>query len=248
MRTPGTRPLARLAGITLVEMLAVMAILGLILPAVAAAFVSSLTYRQRSEAATADVVADMKLEETVRNLLATAILSSDVNDENTYFVLEQSTGSNTDLGYSLIFTRLSGPGQAAALESLEDFETQNSAYGPQGGIEEVSLSLTPAGQVGDVSGLFLRRQLPPDSDTLQGGRESLLDSDVQSIQFECYDGEAWQTVWDTRTSIRRLPSAVRVTYVLTQQPDVQRVFTVRLRLSDVTPDNPAVMSTEGNAP
>jgi hypothetical protein len=236
------------AGVTLVEMLFVFAVIGLIIPAVGSAFVLGLNHRKRSEAATADAVADVRFEETIRKLLADAFLSADTADENTYFVLEQSSGSESDLGYSLIFTTLAGPYQGAVLEGQDDFETMNEKYGPQGGPQEVSLSLTPVGQASEAKGLFLRRQRPPDSDITQGGRESLLDSDVQSIQFECWDGEEWQTTWDTVNNVRRLPAAVRVTYVLSQNPGVERQFVARLRLSDVTADNPATQTSGASTP
>jgi type II secretory pathway pseudopilin PulG len=242
------RSLRKGAGISLVELLAVFGVMVLILPAVGLAFVTGLNYRQRSEAATADAVADFQFEETIRRLLAGAFLSADINDESTYFILEQSSGSVNDLGYSLVFSTIADSFKNAALESQDDFQTLNENYGPQGGVQEVSLSLTPVGQVGNEQGLFLRRQRPPDSDYTQGGRESLLDSDIQSIQFECFDGEAWQTTWNTLTDVRRLPAAVRVTYVLRQDPDVQRQFVVRLRLSDVTPDNPATQTSGATAP
>jgi hypothetical protein len=125
-----------------------------------------------------------------------------------------------------------------------DFETLNDQYGPQGGVAEIQLSLTPVGQpASSDTGLFLREQRPADSDSSQGGNESLLMPNVTTIQFEFFDGLQWQETWDTITSgSRRIPSAVRVTYQLTGE-DQQRFIIVRLPFSDVTPTNPVTVGS-----
>jgi hypothetical protein len=72
----------------------------------------------------------------------------------------------------------------------------------------------------------------------QGGMESVLDADIESINFEFWDGLQWITEWDTQASnTPRLPAAVRITYQ--RQDDANdRFLVVRLKHSDITPDNP----------
>ncbi len=44
--------------------------------------------------------------------------------------------------------------------------------------------------------------------------EQFLMSDVQTLQFSCYDGAQWQDTWDTTMTNTNLPQAVRVTIQL----------------------------------
>jgi len=55
--------------------------------------------------------------------------------------------------------------------TTDDFETQQTLYGPVGGVSEISLSTTAVGDAGSHTGLFERRQTPSDGDPTQGGTE-----------------------------------------------------------------------------
>jgi|GEM_PF-508444 len=137
----------------------------------------------------------------------------------------------------LVFTALGLPIQAYALYSQDDFPTANQDFGPQGGVEEISFSMTPAGDAGNSQGLFIRIQRPGDDDPTQGGTESLLIPNAQNISFEFWDGTVWQPSWDTtQQATKRLPAAVRVSYQ--DQAGKTYAFTVWLINSDVTPLNP----------
>jgi hypothetical protein len=139
---------------------------------------------------------------------------------------------------------------AAALNSQDDFETQQAARGPVGGLTEVSLGTTPIGNAGDKSGLFERIQRPSDSDPTQGGMESVLAPEITSIGFQFYDGTQFISAWDTTTGSRRLPSAVQVSYKLKGDDDnVVHTFVVAIPASDVTAQNPysATSTTTGAA-
>src|SRR5204862_2978746 len=141
-------------------------------------------------------------------------------------------GEETRVTFTTAKTRL----PAAQIDSQDDFETQNQRFGAQGGIEEVSLGLSPVGHTDQNGGLFLREQQPSDGDPTQGGYESVLDPTIADIRWEFFDGANWQTDWDSRTTRRRIPAAVRITYQLDGE-DIQHVFLVRLMNSDVTTDN-----------
>ena len=236
--------LSKNRGITFLELIVAFAVTAIILPAIITAFSYGLRYQAGVQVTTAAAAANIRLEEKIRKLISSAMLTSDTTDTNSYFVLTQSSGSQSNLGDSLVFTGFgeAPPGSVLGTAVTDDFQTLNDQAGPQGGLEEVSLSLTAVGDVGDKTGLFLREQRPPDSDPTQGGLESLMDPDVQSLTFECYDGQTWQQSWDTRSGSRRLPAAVRVTYVLRQDPATQHVFVVRLPMSDVTSTNPVTTS------
>lgn len=162
----------------------------------------------------------------------------------------QVGNSLTGIGDTLVFTGFgqSPPGAVLGANSDDDFETLNNQAGPQGGLEEISLSMATVGNAGDKTGMFLREQRPPDNDPTQGGMESLLSADIQTVTFECFDGLLWQPSWDTRTGSRRLPAAVRVTYTLVADPSTQHIFIVRLPMSDVTATNPVTQTSGGTTP
>jgi type II secretory pathway component PulJ len=245
------RSTVRVRGITFLELIVAFAVTAIIVPGIVAAFIKGLTFQAHINAAAEAPKEIIGLEDKIKQLISGAMLTASTTDTNSYFVVDSSSGSQTGLGDTLVFTGFGErtPGSVLSVDVNEDFETLNNDAGPWGGLEEVSISMTPAGQVGSLTGLFLREQRPPDSDITQGGFESLLDGNVQSISFECFDGTNWDSTWDTRTSTsaRRLPAAVRVTYVLTQDPNTQHVFIVRLPMSDVTPTNPVTTSSGGTS-
>ena len=159
----------------------------------------------------------------------------------------QSLGSGgaASAGSQLVFTALGEPtSQAALQDSSNDFTQQNQARGPEGGIVEYALELSPVGSAGDKKGIFIRVQRPADTNPTSGGYEWLLLPDIDSLMFEFWDGTQWQQSWDTTTQTPvRLPAAVRITY--SKGNETPTVFVVRLPLSDATPANP--VTNFGNA-
>jgi prepilin-type N-terminal cleavage/methylation domain-containing protein len=230
-------------GFTLIELLVSAVIVGIITIALASAFAYGVSYQNRSEASRQTQLEHTQFEDRVRSLLQNAVTNTDTTDTSVYFLAgSDAAGSDDRLTFTTELPSIPG----AQLASTDDFETQNVGFGPQGGLEEVSLGLTPVGQTTQQSGLFLREQRPSDGDATQGGTETVVEPNVTSIQWEFYDGLTWQTTWDTAQTSRRIPSAVRVTYQLQDETD-SHIFVVRLAKSDVTPDNPITQSGTGAA-
>lgn len=243
-------------GLTLIELLVALAMSAFIIVGSASAYVTAINFERQSRDSQDAYEHRSVLEQRIRALLGGAYVSADANDPLTYFNGESSsTTLEATSADSLTFTTLSEGLNGAVLGSSDDFETLNSRFGPQGGIAEISISTTPVGASGEgKSGLFVREQRPADGDPSQGGTESVLDPDVKSIQFEFYNGSAWDPAWSTSGQSvqsqsgsagidgRRIPSAVRVTYALTgDADDIQHSFIVRLFHSDVSETNPVVV-------
>lgn len=198
-------------------------------------------------------------EAQLADLFNHAYIDSDATNTTTFFVSGDaitsatpqtgtqsgSGNSSSDTTNSLVFTVLGRRLPSTLLASPDDFETNNSKFGPEGGVSEVELGTSPVGSdtSGQPGGLYLRTQAPSDADPSQGGYESKISTDIDTISYEFYDGTEWQTTWDTTTmGTRRLPSAVRVTYrFLNENEDHIVVFAVPS--SDVTPDNPVAQET-----
>jgi prepilin-type N-terminal cleavage/methylation domain-containing protein len=132
------------------------------------------------------------------------------------------------------------------LASNDDFETLNTNFGPQGGIQEVQISQDPVGGQGQgKTGLFIRVQTPADDDPTQGGNETMICPELTQLGFELFDGNQWQTSWDSRsqgTTPGAMPAAIRVTYRFKGDTE-DRVFVVRIPAS--TTSYLKVVSTPG---
>lgn len=252
-------------GISLIELLVVLAMMAIIIGAAARSFSTTIGYRQRIDSSRDTNDARVAFEEKVRSLLKSAQLSSSATSTTSYFIgqsgnlspdsaLSSATraaatggsslpGGNAD---TLVFTCRGDSSLSAALNSTDDWETLNKNLGPQGGVEEAQIGTTAVGDAGTKTGLFLREQRPADADPSQGGTERLINPDVATIQFEFWDGQQWQEAWDTRTQsgARRLPAAVRVTYTLNGEPqNTNHIFIVQIPNSDVTSTNPITQGT-----
>lgn len=231
-------------GLTLIELLIAFTAGALILMTLSFSISTALTWQRRQPALKAARDNRYRFEDRMRTLLQGAYITADEEDAASYFIGEPLSGSG-QFADSLVFTSLGTPPTGAFLDTEEtDFQILNERFGPQGGIEEVSLSMVPVGASPNQDGLFLRQQRPADGDSTQGGWESLLDERVQEIQFEFWDGTEWIGTWDTRNSQRRIPAAVRVTYRMADD-GFDRIMTVRLPNSDITETNPLTQETEG---
>ena len=246
----------RRRGITLVEVLIAATISAIVMGAAGTAYVEGLR-AARGLSQGRDVIARRTVfENTLKNLFAHAYVDADATNTTTYFIsgdsisasTPNSTGTSASGGAgddgSVVFTTLGRRLPSTLLSSTEDFETNNEKFGAVSGVTEVQLGTSPIGRpTGGEEGLFLREQSPSDNDPSQGGTESLLLPDVETISFEFYDGTGWITTWDTNTQgTRRLPSAVRVTYRL--QGDAEdRIIVFPIPTSDVTSDDPLAQET-----
>lgn len=251
----------RRRGLTLIELMVSMAMSIMIIAGAVSAYTTAIAFDAQNTTLQQTTDARIQFEQRLASLLRGAYISPTANDTMTYFLGSQSGNmANATSADTLFFTTLSGGINDATLRSDDDFETLNQNYGPQGGVEEVSLSMTPIGEAGQTKkGLFIREQRPADGDPTQGGSERVLDADITSIQFEFYNGADWDTAWSTSgvtaqstTNMnidttgqdgRRIPSAVRVTYSLTGDAEgITHSFVVRLPQSDVTSANPIVVT------
>ena len=246
----------RSRGITLIELLLALTIATLVMMAASNAYViGSRTAKTLGDGRDA-IAKRANLERDLRSLFAHAYLDADSTNTGTYLISgdalaskgagASSNSTGTSEAGTLVFTVLGRPLPPSLLASTGDFETNNGTYGPVAGATEIELGTTPIGDSPSAStGLFLREQAPSGDDPTQGGTESLLSPDVETISFEFFDGADWQTTWDTTTmGTRRLPSAVRVTYRLTGETQ-DTVIVFPLTTSDVTPDNPVTQETAG---
>lgn len=242
-------------GFTLIELLISMALSAMLAASLTLAFRQALMVGPKMAKVRTAEDQRILFQETLTDLLEHTYVMprTGATTPNTYFTtnpqannsgLAQSSGQSQGMGPKanggvLVFTALGLPTKQAILNDASgDFETQNQLYGPQGGIAEYEISLTPQGGSGDQHGVFIREQRPADNDPTQGGTQYLALPDVDNLTFEFWDGLQWQPSWDSLTqSAVRLPAAVRVTYSVGSATPT--VFVVWLPNSNVTPTNPA---------
>jgi type II secretion system protein J len=99
-----------------------------------------------------------------------------------------------------------------------DFFTSTSVIGdkaPWGDIQEVFYELkTPADR--NQTGMDLVRCINRNllATTTQTPEIQWLMGNVQTLQFDCYDGTQWRNTWDTSASDTNLPVAVRISIQL----------------------------------
>lgn len=253
----------RQRGITLIELLLALFVASLVIAAAGSAYVAGGRTAQTLSSGRDVAAKRAAFENGLTDLFEHAFVDPDATNTNTYFLsgdaisssgsasvgatttggssgANSSSGSNDSIAFTVLGRRL----PSTTLASTDDFETNNGKYGALGGVTEVELGTTPVGSPsGGETGLFLREQTPSDADASQGGEETVLSSEVESVSFEFYDGTEWQTSWDTTTmTTRRIPSAVRVTYRFTGE-SVDHIITFAVPSSDVTPDNPVTTET-----
>lgn len=230
-------------GVTMIELLVVVVCMAIIIGASTGMALTAIQHTASVKASRTVFNRNAVFEDRLRSILENAYLSPTATDTNSYFqggpdVVGSDQGGEVDPNL-LAFTALSPRVPSEVLDSNSDFQTLNQTYGPEGGVTEYALSLTPIGaDAAAENGLFLRKQTPADGDPSQGGYQSVLDPDIDSVSWEFYDGTEWIESWDTQQSnTPRLPAAVRVTY-RRKNDETDHVFVVRLIHSDVTPDNP----------
>jgi len=201
-------------------------------------------YERLAPTASAELEKRLAIENSISKLISSAWISSDTTRVDTYLVASSSTGV-TDSSDTLTFTTIGVSIPQSVIESKEASEDSNKDFGPYGGVSEVSLSTVPVGTPTDTKGLFVRRQTPADGDPTQGGYESRLSADVESISFEFFDGTEWVQVWDTRNGQAPLPTGICVTYKLADETN-SRTFYVRL--VHATTSSTTSTSTGGTTP
>ncbi len=232
-------------GLTLIELMVTLGITVILITTVAFAYTEGVKFQSRVPEQDAQMRSVTRFEDRMRRMVEGSFLTADETDQASYFMSLSSGGdlANPD---TVVFTTLGVPATSAYLMSTDEFETLNERFGPQGGTAEVALSMVPVGEppTESTTSLYVRVQRPPDGDPTQGGLERVLVENIESFTFEFYDGIEWIADWDTQTQQRRLPAAVRITYRIAGE-ETDRVMTVRIPLSDVTPDNPIVQEIGG---
>lgn len=238
----------RRAGLALIELLMAMLILAIIIPALTMAVSSAVRFESRMDAVYQRTSETIAFEDRLKSLLEKAYIKGTPGDTSTYFIFSSTANTGEGTADTLTFTSIGNTPAKPMMSSGDGFEDLNAQFGPQGGIREISLSMVPVGDAGDNEGLFIREQVPADGDPTQGGVEQVLNAKVASIRFEAWDGTQWVGSWDTTSmATPRLPSAVSVYYRFIGE-EQERLFVVRLPLSDVTAANPVEYSTGGTAP
>ncbi|MBC8138947.1 MAG: prepilin-type N-terminal cleavage/methylation domain-containing protein [Fibrella sp.] len=253
MRNRTNRSVRATRGLTLIEILVAATLSVILLSALSYAFVAGVDMERRHNSRRAEGNRQEIVETRLTEMIRGAKLSGDETDLLTYFRGESTGNENTELGCDrLTFTTAAPSVPLSAVANTDDFETQTEARGPLGGIAEVSLGTTAVGQVpDDRAGLFERIQRPSDGNATQGGIETLLTADVAEIGFQFWDGTQWAINWNTTAGERRLPAAVKVSYILRSGDGQEnsstdgsiRSFVVPVPASDVDAQNPASAAT-----
>ena len=231
---------AAAGGFTLLELLIVLAMSAVISGALVFAFTETITIQRAHEQARAVQDQTASMERELTTMIEGAELSPTTTDTTSYFIGTNDSGGSS-LGCDRLTITTTAPGvPIASLYSTDDFPTQQTEYGPFGGLSEYSFGTSPVGSPGDHTGLFERIEHPSDGDPTQGGMESDLDSDVVQMGFQFWDGLEWVSAWDTQTGTRVLPQAVQVSYILKGDTgNTPHVFVVPVLASTVNSQNTA---------
>jgi prepilin-type N-terminal cleavage/methylation domain-containing protein len=238
--TKGYETRRRVQGFTLLELLIVLAMTVVISAAIVFAYSATVSMQRLHEQRMASQDQTAAMEKELTSIIEGAELSTTVTDTTSYFIGSNDAGGN-NLGCDRLTVTTTAPSVPInSLFSTDDFTTQQTEYGPVGGLTEASIGINAVGAAADHTGLFERLQHPSDGDATQGGLEMDLDSDVTSMGFQFWDGTEWVAAWNTQTGTRRLPQAVQVSYTLKGDTNnTPHMFVVTVLSSDVTATNPA---------
>ena len=198
--TSGSSARRNTRAFTLVEMLLAVAICAIVLVAINGVFAAAVRLRDKTSEAIEDALpVDRALDIMQRDLKGTVgpggVLAGD------FKCGAQAMGATMGL---------SGEAGSAGL----DFFTSTSAISdkaPWGDLQEVFYELkAPADR--NQPGMDLVRCVDHNilATTTQAPEIQWLMGNVQTLQFDCYDGTQWQTTWDTSAGNTNLPVAVRI--------------------------------------
>jgi type II secretion system protein J len=196
-----TRPTRNAArAFTLIEVLLAVGIFAIVLFAINTVFFSAL----KLERATSRVVdARLPLNQ------AFAILQRDLQGAvppmtNSYLLPRNfTTGGGRSGGL--------GSSQAGSLEFYTTTGTL-SDESPWSDLQKVRYELVPAADRATAKGQDLVRVITRNilATTTEEESEQFLVGDVESVEFQCYNGTDWRNTWDTSASDVGLPQAVRI--------------------------------------
>lgn len=235
-------------GFTVLELLVALIMTLFLIGAIGTAYQLSTDYSRKTPERLNAFQDEIQLRRTLLDLVQGTYVSADNDDRLSYFIAANSTGQASTAD-SLTFTTLSRRIDGGfLLDQDSTFEELNDKYGPQGGLTEVSINISPVGDPGDDrEGLFLRIQSPSDGDPTQGGTERLLIPDITNVTYEFWDGTQWIDNWDTiNGGQRRIPPAFRLT--LERADRDPEYLTFRIPTSDITAENPFTQTTGATGP
>jgi type II secretory pathway pseudopilin PulG len=195
----------------LVEVLLALTICGIVLVAINAVFATAVRLRERTTAAVDRTLPVERALDKLRRDLKSAV------GPGGFFAGDfkcnaQSMG--TSMGLS------SGASSGLDFYTATGIITQNT---PWGDIQEVYYQLVPAGSSGNGNSGTSSSSKGLGQDLVRYGNRDqlatttpapesvLLMSDIESVNFECYDGQEWVNTWDTSNGNTNLPNAVRIT-------------------------------------
>jgi type II secretion system protein J len=185
---------------TLIEMLLAVAICAIVLVAINGVFATAVRLRDKtSEAVEEALPVSRAMDLMVRDLKGTV-------GPGGYMAGDFRCGAQA-MGATM---GLSGEAGSAGL----DFFTTTGALSdraPWGDIQEVFYELkapTDRNQTGMELVRCVNRNLLATTTTTPDIRSLL--GNVQTLQFECYDGTQWRDTWDTSAGDTNLPVAVRI--------------------------------------
>lgn len=245
---------------TLIELLLATAIFAVVLLAIQTVFFAGLTLRNRATAA---------LDDSLPVHQALAILRKDL--QNTVTPGSVLAG-DFRLGGPASTTRsgaatASGAANASATSSSRSssLSAQSSGSGNESGgldfftstgvlrewevggdIQEVNYQLMEPLQKTDKTwGQDLVRGVTRNllAYTAPEPEEQRLLENVESLEFEFYDGQDWQETWDTTVDGTSLPKAVRVSLLMATDPKKSAVRREPIRMIVVLPDTVSTNST-----
>ena len=193
---------------TLIEMLLAVAICAIVLVAINGVFATAVRLRDKtSEAVEETLPINRAMDMMVRDLKGTVGPGGSLAGD--FKCGAQAMGASMGL---------SGEAGNAGL----DFFTSTGALSdkaPWGDIQEVFYELkapTDRNQAGMELVRCVNRNLLATTTSTPETRSLL--GNVQTLQFECYDGTQWRDTWDTSAGDTNLPVAVRVRIQLAARP------------------------------
>ncbi len=200
-----TRP--KTGGFTLIELLIAVTIFGIVLVAINTVFFSGL-YLQRTT--------NRVLDETAPVQQAFAMLRRDLQGT------AQPNTNATLLRKDFICGAQSSSFASSGAGTLDFYTTTGnlSDSEPWSELQRVVYQLVdPAERTATTRGKELvrnveRNVLPVSTDEFD---TQFVMGDVESIEFECFDGTGWRTTWDTTGANVGLPQAVRVKILMAQE-------------------------------
>jgi hypothetical protein len=220
---------------TLIEAILALAISAMVLVTIGGVFAGALHLRDRTMASVDGSLPLTQTLDTMRRDLQGVIGPSNVLAGD-FKCGAPDMGANMELGSA------NGPG-------IDFFTTTGgvSDDAPWGEIQEVYYQLTPStdrGSMGQDLVRYVNRNLlatgtpAPDKQWLMGN--------VQSVQFDCYDGSQWRNTWDTSQGDTNLPTAVRVSIRLaTEGGQIQQPVQLLVPINTFSRTNAVPTTTTG---